>query len=84
MSVNIAQKMKYKLKKLPMWAQSNLIKERVNFEWPTKEIFQQLPADVFLESIEISGYIKGSGSSSAIKGTLSTGLESPVFKSEHT
>ena len=76
MSIDIAKKIKYKLKKLPMCKQM----ERVNFEWPTEEIFQQLPNDVFLKSIEISGYVKDAGTASAIKGTLSTGLESAVFK----
>ena len=35
---------------------------------------------MFLKSVEISGFDEDRGSSSAIKGTLSTGLKSPVFK----
>ena len=52
--LNFVKTKKYKLKKMPMWNWDFSKKLEATFEWPTEEIFKQLPHDVFLESLEIS------------------------------
>lgn len=73
------QKFKFTLKKLPLWGLR--IDYAYNFEWPDQQLLDQMPADVYMKSIEFKDH---GGCVSAIKCNLSNGLTSGFFKGKNS
>ena len=65
---------------MPLWALwgDHLDKKKKNFEWPTQELFNQLPPDIFLESIRLASY---NGGMCLAQCTLSRNKKQPLLKS---
>ena len=66
-----------------MWG-SGVTMESVNFEWPTQQQLDQMPADVFLKSIEFKGSTTSQDINrvNSVRCTLSNNTVSPVFERE--
>ena len=63
----------YKLRKVPFWGKA--ADHEINFEWPTKEQFDQMPEDVRLQSLELKYPTAGGNIGiAAVKVTLSHGF----------
>ena len=69
-------KYKYTLRKVPYWAQ-RVVAEKINFEWPTQAMLDQMPPGVSLKSLHFKSI---SGLITSVKCTLTNGIESPVFE----
>ena len=56
------KKREFVLKRLPLWGQK-VKADDVNFEWPTQEMLDKMPSDVYLQSLEfksVSGHLLSS------------------------
>ena len=69
-------KYKYTLRKVPCWGE-RVAAERINFEWPTQAMLDQMPPGVSLKSLHFK---LCDGTISSVKCTLTNGIESPVFE----
>jgi len=83
--MGLSVKPKFTLRKLPMWGKQ-LAANEINFEWPTQELLDQMPADASLRSLDLSysHQKSGQGALSAIKCTLSNEQQSPLFLSKNS
>ena len=71
---------KFSLRRLPMWACNGTTADQVNFEWPTVAMIMNMPANVFLKSIELKASDRRSPSLSSVRCVLSTDQSSPIFQ----
>ena len=72
---------KYVLRKLELWQGEATFNETgVDFEWPSEELLKSLRDHTFLQTIETNRNVKNSCKLASIKGILSTGESSIVFK----
>ena len=67
----------FEIQRLGLWGQKD--ESLINFEWPTKDMIEDLPADVTLKSLKFKEIHKGCAISS-VKCTLTNGQESPLFE----
>ena len=77
MDLTTVPALKFGLRKLPVWGSSY----GINFEWPTEEMIKDMPADVFLRSIEFKSTYSDHRISS-VSCILSNKQSSPVFQDE--
>ena len=49
----VIKRPRFTLRKLPMWGEQVAVNQ-IDFEWPTQEMLDQMPADVSLRSLEFS------------------------------
>ena len=69
----LGAKISYKLRKVPFWGKA--ADHEINFEWPTKEQFDQMPEDVRLQSLELKYPTRNANYGiAAVKVTLSHGF----------
>ena len=57
---------------MPLWGE-NVSEEKINFEWPTPEIFAQMQPDVTIQSIEFKTILIWDYIVSSVKVNLSNG-----------
>ena len=75
---------KFKLRKLPMWGEQ-VTDENINFEWPTQEMLDRMPAGVSLKSILLATSSQsGCGTICFTQCTLSNGDTSSLFSNNGT
>lgn len=71
-------KPKFSLRKLPFWGQSN--PHRLDFEWPTQALLDQMPASASLHSLEFKSSF--SGPIASVRVNLTHGFSSRVFEKQ--
>ena len=67
----------FSLRKLPMWG-TKVKKDKINFDWPKKELLEQMPEGVYLKSLEFKA--QSNGVLISVRCNLSNDLSSPKFE----
>ena len=67
-----------RFRKLPMWG-GQVHASKLNFEWPTKSMLTQWPADVSIKSLRFKVEMDGSSYISSIACTLTNNQKSPII-----
>ena len=69
------------MRKLPIFGKHDA---PISFEWPNKQIFEAMPADICLRVITVKVSAPGNNAFGSVKLTLSNGMESPEFNVPNT
>ena len=70
---------KYTLRRLPLWGEK-VRDDEINFQYPSQEIFNSLPASVFLRGLEVSTYHANDNTVSSVLCRLSNKMKSDVIE----